>query len=633
MQEKGTISIHTENIFPIIKKFLYSDHEIFLRELVSNAIDATQKLQRLASIGEFKGELGEQKVVIKVNKKAKTITISDNGLGMTAEEIKKYINQIAFSGAEEFIEKYKDKGDESQIIGMFGLGFYSAFMVSEKVEIQTLSYQEGAEAAKWTCDGSTSFELSQSKRKKIGTDITLHIDKENKDFLEDYKVREILNKYCKFLPYPIIFGEKEETLKDEKGEVIKDKKDNPKTKKVEDVINNPAPIWTKSPSELKDEDYLAFYKELYPMSEDPLFWIHLNVDYPFNLTGILYFPKIKNDFELNKNKIQLYSRQVFITDEVKDIVPEFLMLLHGVIDSPDIPLNVSRSYLQSDANVKKINGHITKKVADKLGQLFKKDRPSFEAKWESLNLFVKYGIIADEKFFDKAKDFTLLENVDGKLFTFEEYKKQIETNQKDKDGSFVHIYSTDIAQQDSYIQSAKNKAYDILKFEGPLDNHFINSMEMKIEKTKWKRVDADIVDKLVENDEKSESVLSKDDEEKVKKIFEDAINDKNYTVQLESLAPDELPVTLILPEFMRRMKDMQKMGGGSPYMMMGDMPDQFNAVINSNHPMVSKILKTEKEDEQKGLATQAYELGLLSQNLLTGNKLTNFIKRSVDLLA
>jgi molecular chaperone HtpG len=632
MQEKGNISIHTENIFPIIKKFLYSDHEIFLREIVSNAVDATQKIQRLASIGEFKGELGEQKVEIKLNKKAKKITISDNGIGMTAEEIKKYINQIAFSGAEEFIEKYKDKGDESQIIGMFGLGFYSAFMVSKKVEIITLSYQEGAEATRWICDGSTEFELSKGKRKEVGTDVILHIDDDNLDFLEDHKIREILNKYCKFLPTPIVFGKKEETLKDKKGEVIKDKDDKPKTKKVADVINNPTPIWTKSPSELKDEDYLAFYKELYPFSEDPLFWIHLNVDYPFNLTGILYFPKIKNDFEVSKNKIQLYSRQVFITDEVKDIVPEFLMMLHGVIDSPDIPLNVSRSYLQADGNVKKINSHITKKVADKLGELFKKDRPSFEKKWESLNLFVKYGIIADEKFYDKAKGYTLLENVDGKFFTFEEYKKLIETNQKDKDDSLVHIYTSDQNQQDGYIQSAKNKAYDVLKFEGPLDNHLINTLETKLEKTKWKRVDADIVDKLVEKDEKSESVLSKDDEEKVKKIFEEAINDKNYTVQLEALAPDEFPITLIVPEFMRRMKDMQKMGGGSPYMMMGDMPDQFNAVVNSNHPMVSKILNIKEEDKQKELAVETYELGLLSQNLLTGNRLTNFIKRSVDLL-
>ncbi|NJN27215.1 MAG: molecular chaperone HtpG [Cyclobacteriaceae bacterium] len=632
MQEKGTISIHTENIFPIIKKFLYSDHEIFLRELVSNAVDASQKLQRLASIGEYKGELGELKVEVKVDKKAKTISIIDHGLGMTADEIKKYINQIAFSGATEFVEKYKDKGDASQIIGMFGLGFYSAFMVSKEVEIITKSFQEGAEAARWFSDGSTEFEITTADKKDVGTEVILHIDKDNEEFLEDYKIRQILTKYCKFLPVPIVFGEREETLKDENGEVIKDKKDQPKTKKVDDVINNPKPLWTKSPSDLKDEDYLAFYKELYPFSEDPLFWIHLNVDYPFNLTGILYFPKIKNDFELSKNKIQLYSKQVFITDEVKEIVPEFLMLLHGVLDSPDIPLNVSRSYLQADANVKKINTHITKKVADKLGELFKKDRTSFEKKWESLNLFVKYGIIADEKFYDKAKDFVLLENVDEKLFTFDEYKKHIEANQKDKDGSLVHIYTNDKHKQDAYIQSAKKLSLDVLKLDGPLDSHFVNSMEMKLEKTKWKRVDADIASKLVEKDEKSESVLSKDDEEKVKKIFEDAINDKNYTVQLEALAPDELPVTLILPEFMRRMKDMQKMGGGSPYMMMGNLPDQFNAVINSNHPMVSKILKEEAEEKQKELAIQAYELGLLSQNLLTGNKLTNFIRRSVELL-
>jgi molecular chaperone HtpG len=633
MQEKGTISINTENIFPIIKKFLYSDHEIFLRELVSNAVDATQKLQRLSRIGEYKGELGGQQVEVKVNKKKKTITISDRGLGMTAEEVKKYINQIAFSGATEFIEKYKDKGEEqSQIIGMFGLGFYSAFMVSKKVEIVTKSYQEGTEATRWTCDGTTEFEIAPAKRKDVGTDVILHIDKENKDFLEDYKIREVLNKYCKFLPVPIVFGEKEETLKDDKGEPLKDDKDNPLTKKVPDVINNPNPIWTKSPSELKDEDYLAFYKELYPFSEDPLFWIHLNVDYPFNLTGILYFPKIKDELELNRNKIMLFSRQVFITDEVKDVVPEFLMLLHGVIDSPDIPLNVSRSYLQSDANVKKINGHITKKVADKLSQLFKKDRDSFEKKWESLNLFVKYGVIADEKFYEKAKDFALLENVEGKFFTFDEYKKHIEVNQTDKDKSVVHLYSSDPDKQDSYIQSAKKKGYDILKFVGPLDNHFVNTMEMKLEKTKWKRVDAEIVDKLVEKEEKAESVLSKEDEEKVKKIFEEAINDKNYTVQLEALAPDEVPVTLILPEFMRRMKDMQKMGGGSPYMMMGDMPDQFNVVLNSNHSMISKILNEKEEGRQKELATQAFELGLLSQNLLTGTRLTNFIKRSVELV-
>ncbi|MDZ7608339.1 MAG: molecular chaperone HtpG [Cyclobacteriaceae bacterium] len=632
MKEKGSISIHTENIFPIIKKFLYSDHEIFLRELVSNAVDASQKFQKLASIGEFKGELPEQKVVVSVNKKAKTITVSDNGLGMTAEEIKKYINQIAFSGASEFIEKYKEKGDPSQIIGMFGLGFYSAFMVSKKVEIVTKSYQDGSESARWICDGSTEFEISPGKRKEIGTDVILHIDDDNKDFLEDYKIREILRKYCKFLPVPIVFGEKEETVKDDKGEPLKNDKGEEVTKKVDDLINNPKPLWTKSPSELKDEDYLAFYKELYPFSEDPLFWIHLNVDFPFNLTGILYFPKVKDELELNRNKIQLYSRQVFITDEVKDIVPEFLMLLHGVLDSPDIPLNVSRSYLQADANVKKINSHITKKVADKLAELFKKDRESFEKKWASLNLFVKYGIIADEKFYEKAKDFMLLENIDGKYFTFEEYKKLIETSQKDKEKGLVHIYTTNPSQQDAYIQSAKAKGYDILKFTGPLDNHFINSMEMKLEKTRWKRVDSEIVDKLVEQEIKAESVLSKDEEEKVKKIFEEAIADKNYTVQLEALSPDELPVTLILPEFMRRMKDMQKIGGGSPYMMFGDMPDQFNVVLNTNHSMISKILKTEEEEKQKELAVQSFELALLSQSLLKGNRLTAFIKRSLDLV-
>ncbi len=632
MQEKGTISISTENIFPIIKKFLYSDHEVFLRELVSNAVDATQKLQLLASIGEFKGELPDQKIEIKVDKKAKTITVSDHGIGMTADEVKKYINQIAFSGAMDFIEKYKDKGGESQIIGMFGLGFYSAFMVAKKVEIVTKSYQEGAEAVKWSCDGSTEFVIKSAKRDETGTDVIVHIDKDNKEFLEEYKIREILNKYCKFLPVPIVFGEKEETVKDNKGEPLKDKDGNPITKKVPDIINNPNPIWTKKPTELKDEDYLSFYKELYPLSEDPLFWIHLNVDYPFHLTGILYFPKIKNELELNRNKIQLYSRQVFITDEVDNIVPEFLMLLHGVIDSPDIPLNVSRSYLQSDANVKKINNYITKKVAEKLGQLFKKDREAFEKKWESLNLFVKYGIITDEKFYEKAKDFTLLESVEGKFYTFEEYKKHIEANQKDKDGNLVFIYSTDPDKQDAFIQSAKNKGYDVLKLTGPLDNHFVNTMEMKLEKTRWKRVDAESVDKLVEKDGKIESVLSKEDEEKVKKLFEEAISDKNYTVQVEALSPEELPVTLTMPEFMRRMKDMQKLGGGSPYMMMGDLPDQFNVIINANHPMTSKILKTEDENKRKELATEAFELALLSQNLLTGNKLTSFIRRSIDLL-
>ncbi len=624
MQEKGSISIHTENIFPIIKKFLYSDHEIFLRELVSNAVDATQKLQRLSSIGEFKGELGDLKVEVSVDKKKKTITIKDYGIGMTAEEIKKYINQIAFSGATEFVEKYKDKGDASQIIGMFGLGFYSAFMVSKKVDIITQSYQEGTEAAKWTCDGSTEFEISPAKKKDRGTEVVLHIDKDNEDFLEDYRVSQILEKYCKFLPVPIVFGEKEETIKAEK----EDEKD--KTVKKPNVINNPKPLWTKAPSDLKDEDYLAFYKELYPFSEDPLFWIHLNVDYPFNLTGILYFPKIKLDVEVQKNKIQLYSKQVFITDEVKDVVPEFLMLLHGVIDSPDIPLNVSRSFLQSDGNVKKINSHITKKVADKLSELFKKDRKAFESKWESLNVFVKYGIISEEKFYEKAKDFALLENVDGKFYTFNEYKEQVKPNQTDKNDSVVHLYTSDVEAQDSYIQSAKKRGYDVIKLDGPLDNHFVNSVEMKLEKTSWKRVDADILDKLIEKDEKKESVLSNDEQEKVKKIFEELVKEKGHSVAVESLSTDELPVTITQNEFMRRMNDMQKMGGGP--MMFGNLPMTLNIAVNGNHELIGKILKEKDETVQKDLAKQAYELALLSQNMLKGADLTAFIKRSLDLI-
>ena len=625
IQEKGTISIHTENIFPIIKKFLYSDHEIFLREMVSNAVDATQKLKRLASIGEFKGELGDLGIRISVNKKLKTITISDRGIGMTAEEIKKYINQIAFSGATEFLEKYKDKGEE-QIIGFFGLGFYSAFMVAKKVEINTKSYQEDAEAARWIGEGNTEFEIGPAVKKDRGTDIILHIADDSKEFLEESRINGILNKYCKFLPVPIIFGEHEEKVKDEKD------KDKEKTIKKDNVINNTAPLWTKTPADLKDEDYLNFYKELYPFSEDPLFWIHLNVDYPFNLTGILYFPKVKNDFELHKNKIQLYSRQVFITDEVKDIVPEFLMLLHGVIDSPDIPLNVSRSFLQTDANVRKINSHITKKVADKLGELFKKDRKSYEAKWDDIGLFVKYGMITEEKFYDKAKDFCLVKNIDKNYFTIEEYKEHIKANQTDKDKNIVFLYSNDPAKQDAYIQNAKNRSYDVLQMGGVLDSHFINNMEMKLEKVNWKRIDADIVDKLIDKDEKKESVLTEDEKTKVKEVFEKTINNQNMNVTVESLATDELPVVITLPEFMRRMKDMAAAGGGG-FNMMGSMPDQYNVAINANHPMINKIVKAEKEDEKTSLAQQAYDLGLLSQNMLTGAELTSFIKRSINLIS
>ncbi len=622
IQEKGTISIHTENIFPIIKKFLYSDHEIFLRELISNAVDATQKLKRLASIGEFSGDLGDLSVEVKINKKQKTITISDRGIGMTAEEIKKYINQIAFSGASEFLEKYKDKGQE-QIIGFFGLGFYSAFMVSKKVDIITKSYQEGAEPAQWSGEGDTQFEIGPAVKKDRGTDVVLHVAEDSEEFLEEQRLRTILNKYCKFLPVPIIFGEKEETEKDAEDKEIKVKKP--------DVINNTTPLWTKTPNDLKDEDYLNFYKELYPFSEDPLFWIHLNVDYPFNLTGILYFPKVKNDLELQRNKIQLYSRQVFITDEVKDIVPEFLMLLHGVIDSPDIPLNVSRSYLQSDSNVKKINNHITKKVADKLGELYKNDRKAYESKWDDIGLFVKYGMISEDKFYEKSKDFAMVKNIDGKFFTLDEYKEHAKANQTDKDDNVVFLYSNNVAKQDAFIQNAKERGYDVLMMDGPLDSHFINNIEMKLEKVNWKRVDAEVVDKLIDKDEKKESVLSEDEQKQLKEVFEKSIDNQNMTVVVESMSPDELPVVITMPEFMRRMKDMAAMGGGG-MQMMGGMPDQYNVAVNANHELTGKILKAENEEAKKALAKQAVDLGLLSQNMLTGPALTDFIKRSVDLV-
>ncbi|MEM8894264.1 MAG: molecular chaperone HtpG [Bacteroidota bacterium] len=627
MKEKGSISIHTENIFPIIKKFLYSDHEIFLRELVSNAVDATQKIKRLASLGEFQGELGETTIDVSVNKKKKTISIKDRGIGMTADEIKKYINQIAFSGATEFLEEYKDKGEDQQIIGHFGLGFYSAFMVAKKVEIITLSHKEGAEAAKWVCDGETEFEISSTKKKERGTEIILHIADDSEEFLEDSRIQGILDKYSKFLPVEIRFGQKDKSVED--GE-DKDGNKKWKTVKEDNIINNTAPLWTKSPSELKDEDYLAFYKELYPFSEDPLFWIHLNVDYPFNLTGILYFPKVKNDFELQKNKIQLYSRQVFITDEVKDIVPEFLMLLHGVIDSPDIPLNVSRSYLQSDSNVKKINTYITKKVADKLGELFKKERDSYQTKWADIGMFIKYGMISEEKFYEKAKDYALVENTKGEFYTLDEYKDKVKDNQTDKDKTAVWLYTSDADKEHGFIEAAQSRSYDVLKMDGVLDSHFINHMEQKLEKTTFKRVDADILDKLIDKGETKESVLSDKEKEDVKGVFDAAINDKNASVSVESLSPDELPVIITLPEFMRRMKDMQKTGGGSPFMM-GDMPEMLTVTVNANHKMVQNIISAEGEDDKKKLASQAYDLALLSQNMLKGASLTNFIKRSVEL--
>ncbi len=627
MQEKGNISIHTENIFPIIKKFLYSDHEIFLRELVSNAVDATQKIKRLTSLGEYKGELGDLTVDVSFDKKKKTITISDKGIGLTAEDIKKYINQIAFSGATEFVEKYKDKGDEQQIIGHFGLGFYSAFMVSKQVEIQSLSHVEGSEPAAWYCDGNTEFEIKKGKRKERGTDIILHIAEDSEEFLEEHRIQGILDKYSKFLPVPIRFGQKDKSVED--GE-DKDGKKKYKTVKEDNIVNNPQPLWAKSPTDLKDEDYLAFYKELYPFSEDPLFWIHLNVDYPFNLTGILYFPKLKKDFEFQKNKIQLYSRQVFITDEVKDIVPDFLQMLHGVIDSPDIPLNVSRSYLQSDGNVKKINGYITKKVADKLADLYKKDRPAYEQKWGDIGVFVKYGMISEEKFEEKAKEFTLIKNVEGKFFNIDEYKKQVETNQTNKDKSVVFLYTTDEEKQHGYIETAKKRSYDVLVMDGPVDSHFINHVEQKYEGITMKRVDADVIDKLVDKDEKKESVLSDTEKEKVQEVFKKAIDDQKSMVSVEPMATDDMPVTITLPEFIRRMRDMQAQGGGGP-MMFGEMPLSLSVAVNANHAFTKKIIASSDEAEQVALAKQAYDWALLGQGMLSGKKLTDFINRSVEL--
>lgn len=628
MQEKGTISIHTENIFPIIKKFLYSDHEIFLRELVSNAVDATQKIKRLATLGQYTGDLGDITVEVSFDEKKKTITISDKGLGMTAEEIKKYINQIAFSGATEFVEKFKDSKDANEIIGKFGLGFYSAFMVAKNVEIHSLSYQEGSEPAIWTCDGSTEFEIKKGKKKTRGTDIILHVNEDSIEFLDKWKLQGILDKYCKFLPIPIKFGTKSESVEDgvdDKGE----KKW--KSVEVDNILNTTAPIWTKSPSDLQDEDYLAFYKSLYPMGEDPLFWIHLNVDYPFNLTGVLYFPKVKNDFELQRNKIKLFSRQVFITDEVKDIVPEFLMLLHGVIDSPDIPLNVSRSFLQADGNVKKINNYITKKVADKLSELYKKDRKAYEEKWNDIGLFVKYGMISEEKFYEKGKEFTLLKNTKEEYYTLDEYREKVLVAQTDKNEQLIYLYSTDLKKQDSFIDSALKKDYDVLVLDSPIDNHFIQHIESKLEKTQLKRVDSDVVEKLIQKDSTYANLLTEDQSKSVKELFEKAIANKTYTVDIEGLSPEEMPVTITMEEWMRRMKEMAQTGGG-PMSFYGSLPDSYKVAINGNHPLVDKILKAENEESQVKLAKQAFDLALLSQGLLTGKDLTAFVKRSVEMI-
>ena len=628
MKEKGNISINTENIFPIIKKFLYSDQDIFLRELISNAVDATQKLKSLSLMGEMKDEIGEDTIEVILDEKKKTITISDKGIGMSSNEIKKYINQIAFSGATEFLEKYKDKGDEQQIIGHFGLGFYSAFMVSNKVEINSKSFKKGSKSANWICDGNTEFEIKESKKKNRGTDVILYINDDSKDFLNESKLNEILTKYCKFLPIKIKFGKKDTSVEDGKD---KEGKPKYKTVKIDNIINNPNPIWNKNPNDLKDSDYLNFYKELYPFSEEPLFWIHLNVDYPFNLTGILFFPKIKNDFEVQKNKIQLYSKQVFITDEVKDVVPEFLMLLHGVIDSPDIPLNVSRSYLQSDGNVKKINTYITKKVADKLNDLFKENRKEYEKKWKDISLFVKYGMISEDKFYDKVTSFALFESIDGKMRTIKEYKKYISKTQIDKDKNKVILYSSDVKKQDSFIDDAKKKNYDVIILDNVIDSHYINHLEQKLDKVQLKRVDADILDKLIDKNEKKETVISDKDKESLKKLFEKIINNKTTTVSVDALDPTDSPIIITLPEFFRRMQDMAKTSGSNP-MMMGAPGEMIAVSINGNHKIINKIINAKTVKSKEKIASQIYDLALLSQNMLSGSDLTNFVRRSINIL-
>ncbi len=682
--QKGTIGVTTDNIFPIIKKFLYSDHEIFLRELVSNAVDATQKLKTLSSFGDFKGELGEMNVKVSIDKKEGTLTISDHGIGMTAEEIDKYINQIAFSGAEEFLNKYKN--DANAIIGHFGLGFYSSFMVAKKVEIRTLSYQENAKPVMWSCDGSPEYTMSEIDKKERGTDIVLYIDDENKEFLEDSKIESLLKKYCRFLPVPVIFG-KEQEWKD--GKYIDTDKDK--------IINDTTPAWTKKPTELTEEDYRKFYHDLYPSLDEPLFWIHLNVDYPFKLTGILYFPKIKNNLDINKNRIQLYSNQVFVTDSVEGIVPDFLMLLQGVIDSPDIPLNVSRSYLQSDSNVKKISSYITKKVADRLQEIFNNERKQFEEKWDDIKLFIEYGMLSDEKFYDRAQKFALLKDTDKKYYTLEEYKALIEVNQTDKDKNLIYIYATDAVAQYSYIEIAKSKGYDVLLMDGQLDIHFIGLLEQKLEKSRFVRVDSDIIDNLVRKNDKTEVSLDAAQRNMMTTVFKSQIptlEKAEFMVMFEALGEQSQPVIITQNEFMRRMKDMSAMQPGMNFY--GEMPDSFNLIINTEHPLSKKVIEetekdchaeiepiqkeinelndaivklqeaskgkkdeeipvTEKEElrnkekevdslrkkeselltqyaNEHKLVRQLVDLALLSNNMLKGEALSQFIKRSVEML-
>jgi molecular chaperone HtpG len=630
---KGQINVQTENIFPIIKQFLYSDQEIFLRELVSNAVDATQKLKTMGNLGDLKAEVGDTTIEIDLDKKKKTLSIIDKGIGMTEEEVDKYINQIAFSSAEEFVEKYKDK---ASIIGHFGLGFYSSFMVADKVEIFTKSYKKGSKAVKWECDGSPNYELAEDPtQEERGTKIVLHVSEDSVEFLEEARIQSLLDKYCKFMPVRIKFGTKEETVEEKTGKKDKDGKEETKEKTVtvDNIINNPDPAWTKSPVDLKDEDYKSFYRELYPMNfQESLFHIHLNVDYPFNLTGILYFPKLKNNLEVQKDKIQLYSNQVFVTDSVEGIVPDFLTLLHGVIDSPDIPLNVSRSYLQSDSNVKKISNYISKKVADKLNDLFKNDRKAFEEKWDDIKIFIEYGMLSDEKFADKAKKFSLYKNVDGEYFTFEEYQEKIKDAQTDKDKKTVVLYTTNQEEQYSYIASAKDKGYDVLVMETPLTAHLVGKLEQQAENVTFTRVDGDTIDQLIKKDEEIPSKLSEDEEKEIKPVIEGVLpTAQNFSVNFVSLSEKDQPMTITQAEFMRRMKDMSAVGGGG-MMGMENMPDSYELKVNANHPLISKILKEKDEAKRKDMAKQAADLALLSQNLLKGEELSKFIKRSVELI-
>ncbi|MBQ6666984.1 MAG: molecular chaperone HtpG [Bacteroidales bacterium] len=621
-QKKGTIGVQTENIFPVIKKFLYSDNEIFLRELVSNAVDATLKLQTLSSMGKIQGEIGDTTIEVRLDKKKKQLVVSDKGIGMTADEVERYINNIAFSGASEFLDKYKEV-DAAKLIGHFGLGFYSAFMVSDRVEILTKSYQD-APAVHWECDGNTEFTLEEGKKAERGTDVILHISDEAKEFLDEIRILNLLKKYGKFLPVPVRFGNEKKWEKPEGEE---------KEKEIEvpRIINNTKPLWKQNPSELKEEDYEKFYRELYPYSFDqPLFHIHINIEYPFQLTGILYFPKAKERIEVQKDKIQLYCNQVFITDNVEGIVPEFLMLLHGVIDSPDIPLNVSRSYLQSDSNVKKISAHITKKVADKLEEMFKNDRADFEKKWDDIRTFMQYGVLTDEKFFERAEKFMLLKNTEGNYFTIDEYEKKIETLQKDKNGTLVHLYATNMEEQYAPCQEAKAKGYDVLLLDGILDVHFINFLEQKKEKISFARIDADVMDKLIQKEEALPSKFSEEEQKKIKELFEKQVPADKFTVILENMQENDLPIYITKPEFMRRWNDMQKISGQPSFYGMGE--EKCNLAVNTNHPVVASLLADSDEEHAKEVCSQLIDLALLSQQMLKGEALSKFIERSVGMI-